>query len=55
MQISDIDNLLLNMSAGLLPENLNEEEVLLLEKEYGSSWFTELGYSEPEYKKPVKK
>jgi hypothetical protein len=47
------NNLLLNMSGGLLPENLSEEEVYLLVVRYGDNWFEALGYSEPEYKKPV--
>lgn len=47
--ISDLDNLLLNMSAGLLPENLDKEEVDLLESVYGKNWFHELGYTEDNY------
>lgn len=45
-------NLILNMSAGLLPENLSIDEVELLKKKYGEDWFTVLGYTEPQYKKP---
>ncbi len=50
----DIDNLLLNMSSGLLPEHLRKDEINLLDKKYGKNWFTKLGYTEPDYKKPVK-
>jgi uncharacterized alpha/beta hydrolase family protein len=49
---TEVENLLLNMSAGVLPEHLTKHEVELLEKEYGINWFEELGYSEPDYKKP---
>ncbi len=47
-----IDNLLMNMSGGLLPENLSKEEVDLLKERYGKDWFEYLGYTEPKYKKP---
>ena len=50
---SDLDNLLLNMSSGLLPEHLRKDEINLLEKKYGKNWFAKLGYTEPDYKKPV--
>jgi hypothetical protein len=56
--LSEIDlqdktnNLLLNMSGGLLPEYLSKEEVLLLKNRFGENWFESLGYSEPEYKEP---
>ena len=48
----DIDNLLMNMSGGLLPEHLCEEEVSLLKSRYGENWFEKLGYKEPKYRKP---
>jgi hypothetical protein len=51
-EMSEVDNLLLNMMSGVLPEYLTEDEVELLIDEYGENWFEELGYSEPEYKKP---
>ncbi len=50
--IDDVTNLLLNMSGGLLPEDLSEEEVNMLKEKYGEDWFEELGYTEPEYRKP---
>ncbi len=56
--LSEIDlqdktnNLLLNMSGGLLPEHLSKEEIMLLRDRFGENWFESLGYSEPEYKKP---
>lgn len=50
---TEVGNLLLNMSAGVLPEHLTKDEVELLEKEYGENWFEKLGYSEPEYKRSV--
>jgi hypothetical protein len=52
-KIERIDNLLLDMSGGLLPENLSGNEVDLLKQQFGDDWFIVLGYSEPEYKKPV--
>lgn len=45
-------NLMLNLSAGLLPENLTEKEVGLLKEGHGDDWFEKLGYTEPGYKKP---
>lgn len=45
-------NLMLNLSAGMLPESLTPTEIGLLEDEYGDNWFEILGYREPEYKKP---
>lgn len=53
MMFNELDNLLMNMSAGLLPENLCLEEVELLKGKYGNNWFEKLGYSEPKYKKPI--
>lgn len=47
------NNLIINMSGGLLPEHLTKDEVSLLVARYGDGWFEKLGYSEPEYKKPV--
>ena len=52
MNIDNTDNLLLNMSAGLLPKDLQPDEIKLLEIRYGKEWFEKLGYKEPEYKKP---
>lgn len=49
MQIDEVDNLLLNMKAGLLPKDLTESEVCLLEDRYGNDWFTELGYNEDNF------
>lgn len=48
-QIDEVDNLLLNMKAGLLPKDLTESEVQLLEERFGKDWFTELGYTEEKY------
>ena len=45
-------NILLNMTAGLLPENLTKEEVEILKRDFGDNWFEELGYKESEYNKP---
>jgi hypothetical protein len=52
MIISDIENLLLNMSSGLLPEYLKEKEVAMLVKRFGINWFEELGYDHVNYKHP---
>ena len=46
------NNLLLNMSSGLLPKDLQKEEITLLELRFGTNWFEALGYYEPEYEKP---
>lgn len=51
VEIDEVANLIMNMSAGLLPEHLQEDEVALLEKAYGKDWFDRLGYTD-EYKKP---
>ena len=50
--MGEVDNLLMNMSAGLLPEHLSKDECELLESKYGVNWFEKLGYTEPKYKKP---
>ena len=50
----EIDNLLLNMISGLLPKDLSQGEVRLLENNFGENWFKELGYDE-NYEKPIKK
>jgi hypothetical protein len=50
---NELDNLLMNMNMGLLPENLCQSEIELLEQKYGNNWFEKLGYSEPKYKKPL--
>ena len=52
IKINEVDNLLLNMQGGLLPESLSKKEIKLLENEYGKYWFKVLGYEEPKYKKP---
>jgi hypothetical protein len=51
-KIDEVSNLLMNMSGGLLPEDLSKEEVELMASEYGDNWFEKLGYTEPRYKKP---
>jgi len=51
--LTNLENLLLNMSSGLLPEHLSKDEVKLLEEKYGPDWFSELGYKESEYNKPT--
>ncbi len=53
MKIDELGNLILHMQGGLLPECLSEDECRLLEKEFGKNWFSALGYTEPEYKRPV--
>lgn len=52
LNLTPLQNLTLNMSGGLLPENLQPDEISLLVNECGENWFEDLGYSEPEYKKP---
>lgn len=54
IEFTEVDNLLMNMSAGLLPENLAPREIEMLEKKYGANWFKELGYEEKKFKKPKK-
>lgn len=46
IEIDDVTNLLLNMSAGLHPNHLQEDEIELLKNEYGEDWLNELGYTE---------
>lgn len=47
-----VENIVLNMSAGLLPEDLSRTECIILKEEYGPNWFTQLGYDEKKYNKP---
>lgn len=49
----DVNNLLLNMSGGLLPEHLQPDEVKALVEAHGDDWFEKLGYTEPKYTKPA--
>ena len=51
MNIDEVDVLLLNMKAGLLPRDLTESEVFLLEDRFGKDWFVELGYDEEKYER----
>ncbi len=46
------DNIVLNMSAGLLPKELSKNEIELLKNDYGEDWFHVLGYSEKHYENP---
>jgi len=48
-----LDNLLMNMNAGLLPENLCEDEIKILKDKYGDDWFHKLGYCDSQYKNPI--
>jgi len=48
----DVNNLILNMSGGLLPEHLQPDEVKALVEAHGDGWFEKLGYTEPKYTKP---
>ena len=50
--MTPVENILWNMSAGLIPENLCRTECDLLKETYGPDWFEKLGYSEAQYKKP---
>jgi len=50
--MTPLQNLTLNMGDGLLPEQLQPDEIKLLVNEFGDHWFEALGYTEPEYKKP---
>lgn len=50
-EIDKVDKLLLNMSAGLLPVDLDKEEVNLLKERFGNNWFNELGYSEDKHER----
>lgn len=51
-KLDDCANLMLNLAAGVRPEDLTEDEVYILKVKFGEDWFDELGYYEPEYKKP---
>jgi hypothetical protein len=44
MKLREVDNLLLNMSGGLMPEHLSAREKKLLAKEFGKDWLLVLGY-----------
>lgn len=52
-QITDFDNIVLNLFSGLLPEHLNKEEVQILHNKLCNDWFEKLGYNITEYKKPI--
>lgn len=54
-QIDKTTNILLNMNGGLLPEQLSEDEIKLLQEKFGDDWFYKLGYNDQEYKNPCKK
>lgn len=47
-----VTDILLWMSGGLKPIELNLDEMEVLVRKFGMDWFTKLGYHEPEYKKP---
>lgn len=55
IKLSKICNLLLKMSGGLKPKDLNNREIKLLEKEFGKNWFEELGYDSKKDKLPFSK
>lgn len=55
MTVNDIPNIIFNLSSGMLPTDLDGDEIDLLTLFYGKDWFEELGYSEPEYKRPKHK
>lgn len=42
------NNILLNMSGGLLPVDLSQDEIDLLKERFGPEWFHKLGYKESE-------
>lgn len=46
INFSPLQNLLLNISGGLSLENLKEDEIQLLENEYGKNWKKVLGFGE---------
>jgi len=48
-KISEIDTLLLNLKAGLNPQDLTASEIKLLFKRYGPYWMVELGYARSNY------
>lgn len=52
-EITDYENLILNLLGGAKPQHLSEEEVELLEEEHGENWFEEMGYADREgYERP---
>lgn len=53
-EVEKLGNLILNMISGLIPEDLSDDEIVLLAKVYGLDWFDKLGYTEPEYRRPVR-
>lgn len=42
---TDLMNVLLNMSAGLKPNDLTSKEIDVLERNFGPEWREKLGYS----------
>lgn len=49
----ETNNILLNMTGGLLPEHLSAREIGLLTKRFGGDWFHKLGYKEEDgYRNP---
>lgn len=52
---SALDNLLMNMTSGLKPEDLTETEIQLLEANFGMEWMEKLGYSADRFNKPKSK
>jgi hypothetical protein len=46
IKLTEVENLLLNMTSGLKPEHLSEYEKKLLEKEFGEDWLFQLGYQD---------
>ena len=50
--ITPIQNLMMNLGGGLLPENLSDSEVELLEMKVGPDWFEKLGYTDDHNRPP---
>lgn len=51
-EIGKFENLLLCLMGGLLPKDLSQFEIKLLEERVGPNWFSDLGYTEPEFERP---
>jgi len=42
--MGEFENIILNLMAGMQPDDLSEEEIEVLKEKYGEQWKQELGY-----------
>lgn len=53
MSNENVQNIILNLSAGLQPKDLSIDEIKELANAYGPNWFEALGYNESIAEKPT--